>query len=59
MPEGEAGRPEEESGEEISALGGQVGGQLSVEVDSALEITLARFLGDIRRQYVEKQDRGH
>ncbi|XP_037665351.1 keratin, type I cytoskeletal 19 [Choloepus didactylus] len=37
--------------EEISALRGQVGGQVSVEVDSAPGIDLAKILGDMRSQY--------
>ncbi|XP_068923841.1 keratin, type I cytoskeletal 19 isoform X2 [Petaurus breviceps papuanus] len=37
--------------EEISALSGQVGGQVSVEVDSAPGIDLAKILTDMRSQY--------
>ena len=37
--------------EEISALKGQVGGQVSVEVDSAPGIDLAKVLSDQRSQY--------
>ncbi|XP_005861884.2 PREDICTED: keratin, type I cytoskeletal 19 [Myotis brandtii] len=37
--------------EEISALRGQVGGQVSVEVDSAPGIDLAKILTDMRSQY--------
>ncbi|XP_073901808.1 keratin, type I cytoskeletal 19 [Castor canadensis] len=37
--------------EEISALRGQVGGQVSVEVDSAPGIDLAKILSDMRSQY--------
>ncbi|KAM7068494.1 keratin, type I cytoskeletal 19 [Molossus nigricans] len=37
--------------EEISALKGQVGGQVSVEVDSAPGIDLAKILSDMRSQY--------
>uniref|UniRef100_A0A8C7AVN1 Keratin, type I cytoskeletal 19 n=1 Tax=Neovison vison TaxID=452646 RepID=A0A8C7AVN1_NEOVI len=37
--------------EEISVLRGQVGGQVSVEVDSAPGIDLAKILGDMRSQY--------
>ncbi|XP_006746952.1 keratin, type I cytoskeletal 19 [Leptonychotes weddellii] len=37
--------------EEISALRGQVGGQVSVEVDSAPGVDLAKILGDMRSQY--------
>ncbi|VFV35955.1 type i cytoskeletal [Lynx pardinus] len=37
--------------EEISALRGQVTGQVSVEVDSALVMDLAKTLSDMRSQY--------
>lgn len=37
--------------QEISALRGQVGGQVSVEVDSAPGIDLAKILSDMRSQY--------
>ncbi|VFV24971.1 type i cytoskeletal [Lynx pardinus] len=37
--------------EEVSALRGQVGGQVSVEVDSAPGIDLAKILSDVRSQY--------
>ncbi|ELW54945.1 Keratin, type I cytoskeletal 19 [Tupaia chinensis] len=37
--------------EETSALRGQVGGQVSVEVDSAPGIDLAKILSDMRSQY--------
>ncbi|KAF6298799.1 keratin 19 [Rhinolophus ferrumequinum] len=37
--------------EEISVLKGQVGGQVSVEVDSAPGIDLAKILSDMRSQY--------
>ncbi|XP_008143409.2 keratin, type I cytoskeletal 19 [Eptesicus fuscus] len=37
--------------EELSALRGQVGGQVSVEVDSAPGIDLAKILSDMRSQY--------
>uniref|UniRef100_A0A2K6A2G8 Keratin, type I cytoskeletal 19 n=1 Tax=Mandrillus leucophaeus TaxID=9568 RepID=A0A2K6A2G8_MANLE len=37
--------------EEISGLRGQVGGQVSVEVDSARGTDLARILSDMRSQY--------
>lgn len=37
--------------EEISALKGQVGGQVSVEVDSAPGVDLAKILSDMRSQY--------
>lgn len=37
--------------QEISALKGQVGGQVSVEVDSAPGIDLAKILSDMRSQY--------
>lgn len=37
--------------QEISVLRGQVGGQVSVEVDSAPGIDLAKILGDMRSQY--------
>ncbi|XP_042823168.1 keratin, type I cytoskeletal 19 [Panthera tigris] len=37
--------------EEVSALRGQVGGQVSVEVDSAPGIDLAKILSDMRGQY--------
>ncbi|XP_049715111.1 keratin, type I cytoskeletal 19 isoform X1 [Elephas maximus indicus] len=37
--------------EEISVLRGQVGGQVSVEVDSAPGIDLAKILTDMRNQY--------
>ncbi|XP_036610460.1 keratin, type I cytoskeletal 19-like [Trichosurus vulpecula] len=37
--------------EEISALSGKVGGQVSVEVDSAPGIDLAKVLNDMRSQY--------
>ncbi|XP_007535555.1 keratin, type I cytoskeletal 19 [Erinaceus europaeus] len=37
--------------EEISALRGQVGGQVSVEVDSAPGVDLAKILSDMRSQY--------
>ncbi|XP_052597375.1 keratin, type I cytoskeletal 19-like [Peromyscus californicus insignis] len=37
--------------EEISALRSQVGGQVSVEVDSAPGIDLAKILSDMRSQY--------
>ncbi|KAI4566659.1 hypothetical protein MJG53_015336 [Ovis ammon polii x Ovis aries] len=37
--------------EEISMLKGQVGGQVSVEVDSAPGIDLAKILSDMRSQY--------
>ncbi|XP_027726210.1 keratin, type I cytoskeletal 19 [Vombatus ursinus] len=37
--------------EEMSALSGQVGGQVSVEVDSAPGIDLAKILTDMRSQY--------
>ncbi|XP_058036201.1 keratin, type I cytoskeletal 19-like isoform X1 [Ahaetulla prasina] len=37
--------------EEMSALSGQLGGQVSVEVDSAPGIDLTKILGDMRDQY--------
>ncbi|KAM9000211.1 keratin, type I cytoskeletal 19 [Sarcophilus harrisii] len=37
--------------EEMSALSGQIGGQVSVEVDSAPGIDLAKILNDMRSQY--------
>ncbi|NXH70927.1 K1C19 protein, partial [Hydrobates tethys] len=37
--------------EEISALGGQVAGQVSVELDSAPGIDLSKILADMRDQY--------
>ncbi|KFV87926.1 Keratin, type I cytoskeletal 19 [Struthio camelus australis] len=37
--------------EEMSALGGQVAGQVSVEVDSAPGIDLSKILADMRDQY--------
>ena len=37
--------------EEISALRGQVTDQISVEVDSALVMDLAKTLSDMRSQY--------
>ncbi|XP_007482281.1 keratin, type I cytoskeletal 19 [Monodelphis domestica] len=37
--------------EEMNALRGQVGGQVSVEVDSAPGIDLAKILADMRNQY--------
>ncbi|XP_007940312.1 keratin, type I cytoskeletal 19 [Orycteropus afer afer] len=37
--------------EEISVLRGQVGGQVSVEVDSAPGVDLAKILSDMRSQY--------
>ncbi|KAI5219265.1 keratin, type I cytoskeletal 19 [Manis pentadactyla] len=37
--------------EEISALKGQVGGQVTVEVDSAPGVDLAKILSDMRSQY--------
>lgn len=37
--------------QEISALRGQVGGQVSVEVDSAPGVDLAKILSDMRSQY--------
>lgn len=37
--------------QEISALKGQVGGQVSVEVDSAPGVDLAKILSDMRSQY--------
>lgn len=37
--------------QEVSALRGQVGGQVSVEVDSAPGIDLAKILSDMRGQY--------
>ncbi|XP_064218975.1 keratin, type I cytoskeletal 19-like [Aotus nancymaae] len=37
--------------EELSVLRGQVGGQVSVEVDSALGTDLAKILSDMRSQY--------
>lgn len=39
------------SSQEISGLRGQVGGQVSVEVDSAPGIDLAKILTDMRSQY--------
>lgn len=36
---------------EVSALSGQVGGQVSVEVDSAPGIDLTKILADMRDQY--------
>ncbi|NWI13844.1 K1C19 protein, partial [Crypturellus soui] len=37
--------------EEMSALGGQVAGQVSVEVDSAPGVDLSKILADMREQY--------
>lgn len=37
--------------QEISALRSQVGGQVSVEVDSAPGVDLAKILSDMRSQY--------
>ena len=37
--------------QEMSVLKGQVGGQVSVEVDSAPGIDLAKILSDMRSQY--------
>lgn len=39
------------STQEMSALGGQVAGQVSVELDSAPGIDLSKILADMRDQY--------
>ncbi|XP_074782544.1 keratin, type I cytoskeletal 19 isoform X1 [Athene noctua] len=43
--------------EEISALGGQVAGQVSVELDSAPGIDLSKILADMRDQYEHMADK--
>ncbi|NXG15247.1 K1C19 protein, partial [Grallaria varia] len=43
--------------EEMSALGGQVAGQVSVELDSAPGIDLSKVLADMRDQYEEMAEK--
>ncbi|NXL38876.1 K1C19 protein, partial [Glaucidium brasilianum] len=43
--------------EEMSALGGQVAGQVSVELDSAPGIDLSKILADMRDQYEHMADK--
>ncbi|NXC37760.1 K1C19 protein, partial [Penelope pileata] len=43
--------------EELSALGGQVAGQVSVEVDSAPGIDLTKILADMRDQYEQMAEK--
>lgn len=41
----------------MSALGGQVAGQVSVEVDSAPGIDLSKILADMRDQYEQMAEK--